>query len=80
LLTGTAFEDGIPAGTGNPATVAHKIGVYGTAASDAGLVSGSANGAYVLAVCTDGPGGDQGMALIAQVSAVVWQFESSVPR
>ena len=80
LLTGTAFEKGIPAGVGSPATVAHKIGVYGTAASDAGLVSGSANGAYVLAVCTDGPEGDQGMALIAQVSAVVWQFESSVPR
>lgn len=80
LLTGTAFENGIPAGVGSAATVAHKIGVYGTAASDAGLVSGSANGPYVLAVCTDGPGGDQGMALIAQVSAAVWQFESSVPR
>jgi hypothetical protein len=45
--------------------------------SDVGLITGSPNGAYVLAVCTSGLGGDAGMALVAQVSAAVWQFESN---
>jgi beta-lactamase class A len=81
LLTRTAFETGIPAGIGGgAATVVHKVGLYDSVASDAGLIMGSPNGAYVLAVCSDGPGGDQGMAVVARVSAAVWQFESNVPR
>jgi beta-lactamase class A len=80
LLTNTAFETGLPAGVASNATVVHKIGVIDTVSNDIGLISGSLNGPYVLAVCTDGPGGDQGMAIVAQVSAAVWQYESSPAR
>ncbi len=74
LLTRTAFENGIPAGLPASATVVHKIGTLDSVDNDAALVLGGVNGPYVLAVCTDGPGGD---ALIAQISAAVWQFESA---
>jgi beta-lactamase class A len=77
LLTLTAFENGLPAGVGPGATVVHKVGTIDMVSSDVGLITGSPNGAYVLAVCTSGLGGDAGMALVAQVSAAVWQFESN---
>jgi beta-lactamase class A len=76
LLTHTNFETGIPAGVGAPASVAHKIGEFGATVDDVGLVSGAAGGAYVLAVTTDGAGGDAGFSLVAQISAGVWQFEN----
>lgn len=76
LLTHTAHEQGIPAGVPAPATVVHKTGVLETVVNDAALVIGGANGAYVLAVMTDGAGGDAGWALIRSISAAVWQYES----
>ena len=76
LLTHTNFEAGIPAGVGAPASVAHKIGEFGATVNDVGLVTGAAGGAYVLAVTTDGAGGDAGFSLLAQISASVWQFEN----
>jgi beta-lactamase class A len=80
LLTDTAFENGIPAGVPSSAKVVHKVGWLDTVANDAALINGSPNGAYVLAVCTDGSGGDSAFSIVAQVSAVVWQFESAIPR
>ena len=77
LLSHTSFENGLPAGVGAGATVVHKVGLLDSVANDVGLITGSASGPYVLAVCTDGPGGDAGMALVARVSAAVWEFESS---
>ena len=76
LLTHTNFEAGIPAGVGAPASVAHKIGEIDATINDVGLVTGAPGGAYVLAVTTDGAGGDAGFSLVARVSALVWQFEN----
>ncbi len=80
LLTTTAFENGIPAGVQGQATAVHKVGVFDTVSNDVGLIAGGPNGPYVLAVCTDGPGGDQGMAIVAQISAAVWTYESNPAR
>jgi beta-lactamase class A len=77
LLTHTAYEGGIPAGVPSTATVAHKIGEIDAVVNDAALVQNGASGPYVLVVCTDGLGGDDGYALIAKVSQAVWQFEAA---
>ncbi len=77
LLTHTAYEQGIPAGTGSSATVVHKIGIIDSMVNDAALVENGPNGSYVLVVMTDGPGGDEGWRLVAAISAAVWQYESN---
>lgn len=77
MLTRTAFEQGIPAGVPSKTTVVHKIGVLGGVVNDAALVLGSPAGAYVLAICTEGPGSDAGWTLLADVSRAVWQFETT---
>lgn len=77
LLTHTSFESGIPAGVQANATVVHKVGMLDSVVNDAAIVLNGPRGAYVLTVMTDGPGGDAGWALVAQVSGVVWRFELS---
>jgi beta-lactamase class A len=77
LLTHTGFEAGIPAGVGPQASVTHKIGEIAATVNDVGLVTGALGGTYVLAVTTDGAGGDAGFSLVAQISARVWEFENS---
>jgi beta-lactamase class A len=75
LLTRTAFEQGVPAGVPPSARVIHKVGWIDSTVNDAALVT--APGArYVLAVTTDGLGGDPGWALVARVSEVVWKYEA----
>jgi beta-lactamase class A len=75
LLTRTAFEQGVPAGVPRSARVIHKVGWIDSTVNDAALVT--APGArYVLAVTTDGLGGDPGWALVARVSEVVWKYEA----
>jgi beta-lactamase class A len=76
LLTQTAYEDGIPAGVPSGATVVHKVGYLDAEVNDAGLVLNGPDGAYVLAVCTDGLGGDEAWQLVADISRVIWQYES----
>jgi beta-lactamase class A len=76
LLTDTAFESGIPAGTSPGAQVVHKIGELDGVVNDAALVTNGPHGAYVLAVCTDGLGGDPGWQLVAGISEAVWSYES----
>lgn len=77
MLTRTAYEQGIPAGVPTKTTVVHKIGILGGVVNDAALVLGGPGGAYVLAICTDGPGSDAGWTLLADVSRAVWQFEAT---
>jgi beta-lactamase class A len=77
LLTHTAFEQGIPAGVPATATVVHKTGELDWVTNDVALVQGGANGPYVVAICVDGPGGDTGFSVIAQVARLVWQMEAS---
>ena len=77
MLTRTAYEQGIPAGVPSKTTVVHKIGILGGVVNDAALVLGGPGGAYVLAICTDGPGSDAGWTLLADVSRAVWQFEAT---
>jgi beta-lactamase class A len=77
LLTRTSYESGIPAGVGSGATVVHKIGAVDSMVSDAALVEGGPKGNYVLVVMTDGPGGDDGWALVASISKAVWEFEAA---
>jgi beta-lactamase class A len=75
LLTHTAYEAGIPAGVPGTATVVHKVGMLDAVTNDAALVFGPQP--YVLVVMTDGLGGDAAWALIARLSAIVWQWEAA---
>ena len=77
LLTHTAYEDGVPAGVPGSVTVVHKVGILDDAIDDAALVQGGPKGAYVLAIGTQGPGGEPGWKLVADISRAVWQFEST---
>ena len=76
LLTNTHYEAGIPAGAPAGATVVHKVGFIDGVVNDAALVLNGPGGPYVLVVMTDGPGGDAGYSLIAQVSARVSAYEA----
>jgi beta-lactamase class A len=76
VLTNTRTESGVPAGVSG-ATVVHKTGTIDLVENDAALVTSSAAGPYILVVMTDGLGGSDGWQLIANLSATVWQFESS---
>ena len=77
MLTHTAYEQGIPAGIPGKTPVVHKIGILGGFVNDAALVQRGPAGAYVLAICTEGQGGDAGWTVLAGISRAVWQFESS---
>ena len=77
MLTGTATESGIPAGVGGRSVVVHKTGTIDQVVDDAALVTNGPNGAYALAVMTDGIGGEAGWQLIASVSSQVWTFEAA---
>jgi beta-lactamase class A len=77
MLTHTSYEDGIPAGVPSGTTVVHKIGILDSVVNDAALVPKGPHGAYVLTICTQGPGGDPGWKLLADVSHAVWQFEAA---
>lgn len=80
LLTGTTTESGVPAGVPGGVTVLHKTGTIDAVENDAALVTSGPSGAYLLTVMTDGLGGGDGWALIASISAAVWQFEASRPQ
>ncbi len=78
LLTHTLNERGIPAGLPVSATVVHKVGTLdGTENDSAYIVNGRTS--YVLSVAVDGIDENLGWSLIAQVSARIWQYESSRP-
>jgi beta-lactamase class A len=78
LLTHTTSEHGIPAGVPPSARVAHKVGtMYGTENDSAYIVSGRTS--YVLSVAVAGIDESVGWSLIAQISARIWQYESSRP-
>jgi beta-lactamase class A len=78
LLTKTAYEKGIPAGVPAGTTVVHKIGILDNVVNDAAYVQKGPKGAYVLVICTeDGPGGDAGWKVLADISRAVWAFEAT---
>jgi beta-lactamase class A len=78
LLTRTAFEQGIPSGLPAGTTVTHKVGWMSGTELDAAYVR---NGgiAYVLTAAIDGVDDNRGWSVIAQLSARVWQYETSRP-
>ena len=76
-LTGTRFEQGIPAGVPAGTLVVHKTGELAPVVDDAAIISGGPNGPYVLAVMTDGPDGNLAWPVIAQISAAIWSFEAA---
>jgi beta-lactamase class A len=78
LITKTYWESGIPAGTPK-ATVVHKVGYNGRSLNDAALVVNGPNGAYILTICTNGPGGAGGWNVIARMATRVYQFETTRP-
>jgi beta-lactamase class A len=78
LLTRTAFEQGIPRGLPAGATVAHKVGWMSGTELDAAYVRSGSIG-YVLSVAVEGLDDNGGWSTIAQLSARVWQYESSRP-
>jgi beta-lactamase class A len=78
LLTHSANEHGIPAGVPASSTVVHKIGTLDGMENDSAyIVNGRAS--YVLSVAVDGIDENLGWSLIAQISARIWQYESSRP-
>lgn len=77
MLTHTTYEQGIPAGVPAGTRVVHKIGVVDAVIDDAALVPTGPRGAYVLAICTQGPGGDAGWKVLADISRAVWQYEGT---
>ena len=77
ILTHTAYEAGIPAGVPTGTIVVHKIGILDDEVNDAALVQKGPRGAYVLTICTQGPGGDAGWKVLANISRAVWQFEAA---
>jgi len=73
FLKTTAFNDRIPAGIPAGIPVAHKIGMYGSAVNDAGIVY--AGRPYVLCVFTDTEDWDAAVQTIRQVSTALYAFE-----
>jgi hypothetical protein len=78
LLTKTYWESGIPAGTPK-GPVMHKVGYNGKSINDAALVKSGPHGAYVLAICTYGPGNAAGWKVVSNLAKRVWQFEAARP-
>ena len=77
ILTRTLYEKGIPAGVPASTTVVHKIGILDGIINDAALIQKGPKGAYVLTILTDGPGGDPGWKVLADISRAVWQYEAT---
>ena len=77
LLTQTNYERGIPDGSAPSAVVVHKVGFINGVVNDAALVRSGATAPYILVVCTDGPGGESGYALISSIAARVATYEAS---
>ena len=78
LLTNTYWESGIPAGTPR-APVVHKVGYNGKSINDAALVVRGPKGAYVLTMCTYGPGSAAGWNVVSKMANRVWLFEAARP-
>ncbi|HEX9363062.1 MAG TPA: serine hydrolase [Candidatus Dormibacteraeota bacterium] len=78
LVTKTYWESGIPAGTPK-GPVMHKVGYNGKSINDAALVKSGPHGAYVLAICTYGPGNAAGWMVVSNLAKRVWQFEAARP-
>jgi hypothetical protein len=76
LLTGTLFEDGIPAGVRGSASTVHKVAAIDLVQGDVALVRGGGV-EYVLVVFENGLADQAGWNLIASVSQRVWQLESA---
>jgi beta-lactamase class A len=73
LLQTTAFNDRIPAGVPSGVPVAHKIGMYGSALNDAGIIF--AGRPYILAVFTDTADWDAAAETTRVISAALYEFE-----
>ncbi len=78
LMTRTHWETGIPAGTPR-APVVHQVSYNGKYISDAALVVNGPKGAYVLTICTYGPGYTAGWQVVARMANRVWLFEAARP-
>jgi hypothetical protein len=78
LITNTYWESGIPAGTPR-APVVHKVGYNGKSINDAALVVRGPKGAYILTICTYGPGNAAGWTVVSQLANRVWLFEAARP-
>jgi beta-lactamase class A len=78
LLTRTASEQGIPAGVPPSVRVVHKVGTLNGTENDSAYVT-AGRIAYVLSVAVDGPDETTGFAVIAQISARIWQYEQGRP-
>ena len=78
LITNTYWESGIPAGTPR-APVVHKVGYDGKSINDAALVVRGPKGAYIVTICTYGPGYAAGWAVVSKIANRVWLFEAARP-
>jgi hypothetical protein len=59
--------------------VVHKVGYNGKSINDAALVVNGPQGAYVLTICTYGPGNAAGWKVVSNMAKRVWQFEAARP-
>jgi beta-lactamase class A len=76
LLMHPVNEQGIASGVPSTASVAHKMGSFSRSENDSAYVT-SGPIRYVLSVAIDGTDEATGWSIIAQVSARIWQYESS---
>ena len=73
VLTGQAFNEGIPAGLPPGTRVAHKTGSFDGVYHDAGVVYPPAGDPYVLVVLTRGIAEERrALALVAGISRLIW--------
>ncbi len=72
-LKTTAFNDWLPAGVPAGVPVAHKVGMYGTALNDVGIVY--AGRPYVLAVFSDTGDWDTAARVLSLISTALYEFE-----
>ena len=72
FLSGTIYEDRIPAGVPTGVRVAHKVGTEAGVVSDAGIIYGDRP--YVLVVMSEGAGLEEARKALPSISTIVWGF------
>jgi beta-lactamase class A len=74
-LTGTTFEDRIPAGVPEEVRVAHKIGTDAKTFSDAGIVF--AEKPFILVIMSKDALEAEALEILPEISQIVWEFEAA---
>jgi len=72
FLTKTIFEEQIPAGLPQEATVAHKVGIEKGVLSDAGVISYQGK-RFILVILSDQASREEAEKVLPAVTRLIWQ-------